>query len=287
MVSVGVEHHVYDVTTTPSLISRMVSVGVEHHVYDVTTTPSLISRMVSVDVEHHVYDVTTTVIGSLCSCITLVVALPCQALLYQSFKVPEVIQQLLAILAQNGITHNPVIAHVFSNAGCLMYSRFSAALHDSRRGRPGHGPHGQGLRLCLKGVVLDSGPSRWSVRMGVQSAMIVANGSPLLQRALGLMMPLALNLLSLLPKVTGDDGDDGDDDDCGGGGGGGDDDDDDCGGGGGGGDDDNCSDDGVHLRTIDDVIDYLNMSDKAGYLLALDYCKAFDSVSKDFIIEAF
>ena len=41
------------------------------------------------------------------------------------------------------------------------------------------------------------------------------------------------------------------------------------------------------LRTIDDVIDYLNMSDKAGYPLALDYCKAFDSVSKDFIIEAF
>ena len=41
------------------------------------------------------------------------------------------------------------------------------------------------------------------------------------------------------------------------------------------------------LRNIDDVIDYLNMSDKAGYLLALDYCKAFDSISKEFIIEAF
>ena len=41
------------------------------------------------------------------------------------------------------------------------------------------------------------------------------------------------------------------------------------------------------LRNIDDVIDYLNMSDKAEYLLALDYCKAFDSISKDFIIEAF
>ena len=41
------------------------------------------------------------------------------------------------------------------------------------------------------------------------------------------------------------------------------------------------------LRNIDDVIDYLNMSDKAGYLLALDYCKAFDSISKDFIIESF
>ena len=41
------------------------------------------------------------------------------------------------------------------------------------------------------------------------------------------------------------------------------------------------------LRNIDDVIDYLNMSDKAGYLLALDYCKAFDSISKYFIIETF
>ena len=29
------------------------------------------------------------------------------------------------------------------------------------------------------------------------------------------------------------------------------------------------------------------MSGKAGYLLALDYCKAFDSISDDFIIEAF
>ena len=41
------------------------------------------------------------------------------------------------------------------------------------------------------------------------------------------------------------------------------------------------------LINIDDVIDHLKMSDKAGYLLALDYCKAFDSISKDFIIEAF
>ena len=51
------------------------------------------------------------------------------------------------------------------------------------------------------------------MRMGVQSAVIIAYSSPLLQRALGLMMPLALNLLSLLPKVTDDDDDADDDDD--------------------------------------------------------------------------
>ena len=41
------------------------------------------------------------------------------------------------------------------------------------------------------------------------------------------------------------------------------------------------------LRTIDDVIEYLNQTNKAGYLLALDYSKAFDSISRNFILKAF
>lgn len=41
------------------------------------------------------------------------------------------------------------------------------------------------------------------------------------------------------------------------------------------------------LRTIDDVIQYLNTTGKAGYLVALDYAKAFDSVSKDFLLHTF
>ena len=41
------------------------------------------------------------------------------------------------------------------------------------------------------------------------------------------------------------------------------------------------------IRTIDDTIDYLNNTNKSGYLLALDYQKAFDSISKDFLLESF
>lgn len=41
------------------------------------------------------------------------------------------------------------------------------------------------------------------------------------------------------------------------------------------------------IRTIDDVINYLNVTGKAGYLLALDYSKAFDSISKEYLIEVF
>ena len=40
------------------------------------------------------------------------------------------------------------------------------------------------------------------------------------------------------------------------------------------------------IRTIDDVINYLNVTKKCGYLLALDYQKAFDSISKSFMLEA-
>ena len=41
------------------------------------------------------------------------------------------------------------------------------------------------------------------------------------------------------------------------------------------------------IRTIDDTINYLNKTGKAGYLLALDYSKAFDSISKSCLIHAF
>ena len=41
------------------------------------------------------------------------------------------------------------------------------------------------------------------------------------------------------------------------------------------------------LRTIDDVINYYNISGKSGYLLALDYSKAFDSISKKLLVTAF
>ena len=41
------------------------------------------------------------------------------------------------------------------------------------------------------------------------------------------------------------------------------------------------------LRNMDEVKNYLNMSDFTGYVLALHYCKVFHSVSNDVIIEAF
>ena len=41
------------------------------------------------------------------------------------------------------------------------------------------------------------------------------------------------------------------------------------------------------LRTIDDVINYTYKTGKSGYLLALDYSKAFDSISKTLLLTAF
>jgi exonuclease III len=41
------------------------------------------------------------------------------------------------------------------------------------------------------------------------------------------------------------------------------------------------------LRTIDDVINYLNKTGKSGYLLAIDFAKAFDSISKPFLLHTF
>ena len=42
-----------------------------------------------------------------------------------------------------------------------------------------------------------------------------------------------------------------------------------------------------NLRTIDDVIEYLKYKNKPGVLLAIDFSKAFDSISRKFMINAF
>jgi len=41
------------------------------------------------------------------------------------------------------------------------------------------------------------------------------------------------------------------------------------------------------VRLIDDTIDYMNNSNKPGMLLAVDFRRAFDNISKDFILFAF
>jgi exonuclease III len=41
------------------------------------------------------------------------------------------------------------------------------------------------------------------------------------------------------------------------------------------------------IRTIDDVIDYVNKTGKAGCILALDFSKAFDSISNKYLLQTF
>ena len=41
------------------------------------------------------------------------------------------------------------------------------------------------------------------------------------------------------------------------------------------------------VRLIDDVTDQLNVRQKPGLLLTIDYCQAFDRISKDFMIHTF
>ena len=134
--------------------------------------------------------------------VTLLVCFPGRALFFHMYKVPEIIQELLAILSRNGITDNPVIAHVFSNGGSLIYSRFSAALHDPSDPKP------RDLHLRLKGVVFDSAPSKWSLRMAVHSAMNTVYDSLLLRYGLGLGVLVSLLFLPIVPEVTDSDVDD-------------------------------------------------------------------------------
>ena len=124
------------------------------------------------------------------------VSLPGQDLFYHADKVPEIVQELFTILSDNRLTNNPVIAHVFSNGGSMIYSRFTAALRDASLPEP------RGLQLRVIGVVFDSTPSKWSICMAVKAMMATVRSGLVTRYTLGLGIFISLTVFQLLPKVT-------------------------------------------------------------------------------------
>lgn len=128
--------------------------------------------------------------------ITLMVSLPDLGLFFHADKTPEIVQDLFTVLSDNQLTHNPVIAHVFSNGGSMVYSHFTAALHDESYPKP------HGLQLRLKGVVFDSTPSKFSICVTVKAMMETVRSSALFRYALGLSIFTFLIIFQPLSKVT-------------------------------------------------------------------------------------
>lgn len=131
--------------------------------------------------------------------ITVRVIVPAQTLFFQAYKVSQVAQGLLDVLAQHNILHNPIIFHVFSNGGCMVYTQLTALLNS-----PDCEYHD---KVSVRGVIFDSSPGKRRILNAVKAFMSTLQLSLALRYLLGfcLLMYLIFTriLLRLLPMDLG------------------------------------------------------------------------------------
>ena len=98
--------------------------------------------------------------------ITVRLIVPAQTLFFQAYKVNQVAQRLLDILVQHNILHNPIIFHVFSNGGCMVYTRLTALLNSPDCEH----------QVSVRGVIFDSSPGKRRILNAVKETIVRERG---------------------------------------------------------------------------------------------------------------
>nr|KAG5714105.1 hypothetical protein BaRGS_020433 [Batillaria attramentaria] len=127
--------------------------------------------------------------------ITLQVMVPAKTLFFQAHKVVDVARGLMGVLSKQGVADNPIILHIFSNGGTMVYSHLSTLLNS-----PDSGFY---QALSVRGVIFDSAPGKSRVLNAVKAFMGTIQTNWILRYILGfcllVYMFITRFLLTLLP----------------------------------------------------------------------------------------
>lgn len=105
------------------------------------------------------------------------------------------------VIINNNIADNPIIFHIFSNGGSMVYTSLSALLNSPESPYQG--------RLCIRGIIVDSAPGKSRVFNAVRAFMSTLSSNFILRYILGLCLLIYLllnrlvNLLLPLETVLG------------------------------------------------------------------------------------
>ncbi|XP_076441455.1 LOW QUALITY PROTEIN: transmembrane protein 53-like [Babylonia areolata] len=129
--------------------------------------------------------------------ITLTLIVPAKTLFFHAYKITDVAHGLLNILAENSLSNNPIIFHVFSNGGSMVYSQLAALINSSNSEKQ--------HRLSVAGVIFDSTPGKRRILNAVKAFMSTLQFGEVFRYLLGfcLLMYLVFNhcLRLLLPGM--------------------------------------------------------------------------------------
>ncbi|KAL8622436.1 hypothetical protein ACOMHN_034101 [Nucella lapillus] len=116
--------------------------------------------------------------------ITMTVMVPAKTLFFHAYKLTEVAKGVLDVLAENNLSNNPVIFHLFSNGGCMVYSQLITLLN-----APDSEHHQQ---LSVRGVIFDSSPGKRRILNAVKAFMSTMPFREVFRYLLGLCLLMYL-----------------------------------------------------------------------------------------------
>ena len=134
-----------------------------------------------------------------CRYITVKVLVQQHLLYFRPNKVGEVAKELIVILTNNNISSNPMIFHVFSNGGCMVYAHLTTLISSAKS------EYYQ--KLSVRGIIFDSTPGKRRILQAVRAFMNMLPYSVIIRYLLGMCLLVYLVVtrvvMLLLPVSIG------------------------------------------------------------------------------------
>lgn len=120
-------------------------------------------------------------------CITIRYVPPAQDIFFRPGKFQRVALKLLELLSDLNLEEHPVLFHMFSNGGCIIYRYISEFVCQDATNR-----------VQIRGCVFDSGPAITTIFGMTQASMVSVRGSRLYRLAVSIITFLYLAFLGVL-----------------------------------------------------------------------------------------
>ncbi len=124
-------------------------------------------------------------------CITIRYTAPTGQVFGRGSRLPAIAQKLLDLVKEFNLENNPIVIHVFSNAGGFVYQQITDLLHDNK----------DYAELRMVGTIFDSCPVQRYALTGAKAFMQTLKVNIVFRYILGCLMFLLLATLLVMNRI--------------------------------------------------------------------------------------
>lgn len=117
------------------------------------------------------------------SCITLRYTAPVECLFWRRDKMPYIGRRLLKVITDKQLDEHPIIFHIFSNGGAILYQHVSLAMQQAN------------TPLKVRGVIFDSAPGERRLTALFKAISAIIGGHPLANLPMSFVITFFISVL--------------------------------------------------------------------------------------------